>query len=220
MKRAVIVLIVGICGLLMSACGTVATPIWEAPIEPTVLATKLSEEVTSEAHEATVEPSPEPSATELPPTATPEPATAVPATATPAPTEVPTEVVTAEPTVEATAAVVEAGGDDAAITAALAAGDPVAGQQVFIAAAPAPCSTCHLVDSESMLVGPGLLNLADRAGSRVPGLNAVEYIHQSIVDPAAHIVEGYAGGMLPGYDVSLTEQQLNDLIAYLLTLQD
>ncbi len=100
--------------------------------------------------------------------------------------------------------------------------DPASGKQLFNTFQPAAgiaCSTCHRVDSEERLVGPGLLNVGQRAATRVPGLSAVEYLHQSIVSPGAYVVEGYAGLMPKNWGQVFSENQINDLIAYLLTLK-
>jgi len=39
--------------------------------------------------------------------------------------------------------------------------------------------------------GPSFQGISKRAGDRVPGLSAVEYLRQSIVDPSAYMVEGF-----------------------------
>lgn len=197
---------------LLAACGQVATPIWQAAETEEAAETDGSVEialeptVATEAPTATEVPPTEVPPTEVPPTATPEPATATPVPPT----------ATTEPTVEPT--------EEAAASDATAAGDPANGQTLFITGntsvgAP-PCSTCHLADSEAQLVGPGMLNIGERAASRVPELSAVEYLHQSIVEPSAYVVEGFVAGMMPDvYDQAFTEEELNDLITYLLTLE-
>ncbi len=100
--------------------------------------------------------------------------------------------------------------------------DPVSGKQLFNAFQPAAgiaCATCHRVDSEERLVGPGLLNVGIRARTRIAGLSAVEYLHQSIVSPSAYVVEGYADLMPKNWGKVFSEKQIDDLIAYLLTLK-
>jgi len=83
----------------------------------------------------------------------------------------------------------------------------------------APCSSCHYVDSEQMLVGPGMLGLGARAGDEVAGQDAVEYLRNSILHPNDHVVEGYPAQVMPqNYGDFLTEDDINDLIAYLLSL--
>jgi hypothetical protein len=44
-----------------------------------------------------------------------------------------------------------------------------------------------------------------------------QFIHESIVDPDAEIAEGFSGGIMPkNYNTQLSEQQLADLVAFLL----
>jgi cytochrome c oxidase subunit 2 len=44
-----------------------------------------------------------------------------------------------------------------------------------------------------------------------------DYLHQSIMEPSAFVVEGYPDVMPHTYGETLTDQQISDLIAYLLT---
>ena len=81
----------------------------------------------------------------------------------------------------------------------------------------ASCVSCHLTTDET-LIGPGLAGIAERAASRVDGLSAVDYIVDSIVHPANFIVSGYSNLMYAGYGRKLSEQDIADLLAYLLTL--
>lgn len=192
--------------LAVAGCGTVATPEWSARAQETRVAqASTAEHLTEIAPTATPTstltstPLPTSTATPVPPTATPT-AEVVAATATPVP---------ATPTVAAVAA----------------AGDPASGQQIFNtfypeAQFPQGCATCHRVDSEERLIGPGLLNIGTRAASRVSGLSAEAYIHQSIVEPSAFLVPDYPDNLMPHvYGQILTEQQIQDLIAYLMTLK-
>ena len=101
-------------------------------------------------------------------------------------------------------------------------GNAANGKQLFNTFQPAAgisCSTCHRVDSEERLVGPGLLNVGIRAETRVTGLGVVDYLRQSIVQPSAYVVAGYPDIMPKNWGRVFSEQQLNDIIAYLLTLK-
>lgn len=81
------------------------------------------------------------------------------------------------------------------------------------------CATCHHADSEERLVGPGLKGISQRAASRVEGLSAVDYIHQSIVDPSAFVVPDYPDNLMPKvFGQIFTNAQINNLTAYLMTL--
>ena len=80
------------------------------------------------------------------------------------------------------------------------------------------CVTCHALDGDIVLVGPSLTGLADRAGSTVPGMTGAEYVRQAIVDPDAHIVDGFsAGQMAGGWGDLLTTEQIESLVELLLS---
>jgi len=98
-------------------------------------------------------------------------------------------------------------------------GDAAAGETVYSQVASPACNTCHSLDPGVTLVGPSLANIGADAGTRVEGMSAEEYLRESIVEPDAHIVEGFTPGIMPStYNTQLSEQQINDLVAYLLTL--
>ncbi len=117
------------------------------------------------------------------------------------------------------------GGGDTEGEEAAPVGDAENGATLFsqatIGANNAPgCITCHSLEPDVVIVGPSQAGLATRAASRVAGLSAEEYIRQSIVEPNAHIVEGFTEGvMYQFYATDLTEQQIDDLVAYTLTLE-
>ena len=79
------------------------------------------------------------------------------------------------------------------------------------------CMTCHTLDG-SMLVGPSFQGIAGRAGQRIPGVSAEDYLRQSIVDPAVHVVDGYTNLMPADYGATLSEQDIESLVAFLLEL--
>lgn len=102
-------------------------------------------------------------------------------------------------------------------------GDAANGQVLFNTFQPAAsfaCGTCHYVDREDQLIGPGLLNVSLRAESRVPGMSVYDYLHTSIVNPGAFVVPNFPDGLMPrNWAEIYSEQEINDLIAYLMTLQ-
>jgi cytochrome c len=106
--------------------------------------------------------------------------------------------------------------------ATTAGGDAARGQQIFTAGAndAPPCATCHLVaeGGPRSSLGPNLAGVGERAGTRVEGLAARDYLQQSIVDPYAYVVGGYRGVMYPEYGEHLTDDEVADLVAYLMTL--
>lgn len=83
-----------------------------------------------------------------------------------------------------------------------------------------PCSACHqtITGQFGFTIGPNLDGIGERAGMRVDGLTAEEYLLQSILEPERYVVAGYRDIMYPDYSRHLTEQNIHDLIAYLLTL--
>lgn len=96
--------------------------------------------------------------------------------------------------------------------------DPVVrGQAVYESSG---CGACHTLGGLSAgIVGPPLTNIGTIAADRVADLTAEEYIHQSIVDPSAYLVEGYEDLMLKDFAESLSGTQLDDLVAFLLAQQ-
>ncbi len=101
-------------------------------------------------------------------------------------------------------------------------GNAERGAQVFLqgqANTPA-CSTCHhtVTGQYGFSIGPNLARIAERAGARVEGMSAGEYLRQSILEPHDFVVSGYRDIMYPDYLTHLGEQDIEDLIAYLLTL--
>ncbi len=100
-------------------------------------------------------------------------------------------------------------------------GDPERGKELFnspAVAGQAGCTSCHSLEPDVTLVGPSLAGVATRAAQRVPGMSAAEYLKQSLLDPNAYVVEGFPRGVMPTYK-GLSEQDLQDLIAFLLTLK-
>lgn len=115
------------------------------------------------------------------------------------------------------------GGDE---TADSSVGSASRGETLFnqatIGSASAPgCVTCHSLEEGVVIVGPSQYALATRAAGRVAGQSAEEYLHESIVEPNAYIVEGFDSGvMYQTYGEELSEQDINDLVAYMLTLTE
>ena len=95
------------------------------------------------------------------------------------------------------------------------------GRDVFDEPRLGGCAVCHETSGDRRGVGPSLAGVATRAATTVPGLDATQYLLESIVDPDAHIVEGYrAGQMLPTYTDRLSASQIDALVQYLLTLEE
>lgn len=107
-----------------------------------------------------------------------------------------------------------------AIIAALPEGNPEDGEMLYnqrVNGAPT-CLACHLI-VEGRGGGPGLAGYATRAGNTVEGESAELYTYNAIVYPGDYIVPGYSNAMYRGYGEAYTDQQMADMIAYLLTLE-
>ncbi len=93
--------------------------------------------------------------------------------------------------------------------------------QVIIGSASAPgCLTCHSLEPDVVLVGPSHAGLAGRAGSYQEGMSAEDYLRESILDPDAHIVEGFVPGVMPpNLATELKAGEVNDLVVYMMTLK-
>jgi len=101
------------------------------------------------------------------------------------------------------------------------------GKAIFLSDKTA-CKACHAIDTEPAakgLVGPNLTHIGTEAGTLVPGQSAEEYIRTSIVNPNAFIAPKCPTGpctanvMPPTFGQQLSQQELDDLVAYLLSLK-
>ncbi len=101
--------------------------------------------------------------------------------------------------------------------------DPIAGEQLYYensSGTNAGCRICHSLEPNEVIVGPSFYGLAERAVTRVPGLSAEEYIRQSILEPNTYVVPGFPKGqMIQNLGEILTDDQIDDLIAFLMTIK-
>ena len=82
------------------------------------------------------------------------------------------------------------------------------------------CANCHSLDGSILKEdnpAPSLQGIAVLASERVAGLSTVEYLEQSILDPGAFVVEGFKATMDSSYKYLLAEDDINALVAFLLT---
>ncbi|MCA9946018.1 MAG: cytochrome c [Ardenticatenaceae bacterium] len=113
----------------------------------------------------------------------------------------------------------ESGGESSSV------GDVANGERLFnesiIGAASAPgCITCHSLEPGVVIVGPSQSDVGARAETAIEGMSAEDYLRQSIEEPDAHIAEGYTEGvMYQNFGEELTNSQINDLVAFMLTLK-
>ena len=97
------------------------------------------------------------------------------------------------------------------LEAEIAKADPSQGEALF---SKYGCSACHGTQGG---VGPYVVGLGARAGSRRQGYSAVAYLYESITDPNAFTVPGYSAGLMPkNFKDTIPEDQLYSLIAWLL----
>lgn len=95
--------------------------------------------------------------------------------------------------------------------------EALTGPQVFLSYG---CGACHtLTDAGGFgAVAPALDGIGTRAGSTVEGLDARGYITQSILEPNAHIAEGFFAGLMPqDFGDRMSPEELSTLVDYLLT---
>jgi cytochrome c oxidase subunit II len=97
-----------------------------------------------------------------------------------------------------------AGGDDEAA-------ETTDGEELFTSAAqPTACASCHTLEAAGATgtTGPNL----DEA---VPGLDEAQ-LRQAIAEPDAEVAEGFSPGLMPRYGESLSEEQIDALVEYLM----
>ncbi len=78
------------------------------------------------------------------------------------------------------------------------------------------CTACHREGAVNH-IAPAYDGIADRAATRRPPMTAAAYIYESITNPLAYVVEGYNPSMPQNFSQQLSDQELGDIIAYLLT---
>jgi cytochrome c551/c552 len=78
------------------------------------------------------------------------------------------------------------------------------------------CVACHRAGAANN-VAPSFVGIAEAATTRRPPLTAAAYLYESITQPMAHVVEGYAPAMPANYNTRITDQELADMLAYLLS---
>lgn len=82
------------------------------------------------------------------------------------------------------------------------------------------CAACHLLTEGDVKVGPPFYNIANVAGERVAGQDAKTYLYTSVLRPDDYLVDGFEDVMPKGLAKSLTGEDLDAVVAYLLTLKE
>ena len=91
----------------------------------------------------------------------------------------------------------------------------------------ASCKSCHSLEKGRTIVGPSLAGIGSTAGQRIKEADykgtaktGEEYLRESIVNTDAHVVKGFGKGIMPsGYGEGLSQQEVNDLVAYQASLK-
>ena len=99
-------------------------------------------------------------------------------------------------------------------------------QSVIPSAGGAGCASCHSVEKDKMLVGPSMFGVAGRAETVIKSADyrgaaktSEEYLRESIVNPDAFVAKGYSAGVMLKNYAKLSDQEVKDLVAYLLTVK-
>lgn len=81
------------------------------------------------------------------------------------------------------------------------------------------CAICHSIGSKGARA-PDLADMGMVAAGRKQGVSATAYLFESLIDPGAHIVEGYGNIMPPVHKapISLNESELMTMVAFLQSL--
>lgn len=105
----------------------------------------------------------------------------------------------------------------------------ISGADLFSGRAPlaggVPCATCHTLDPHGRAgVGPNLAGIGRRAGARIPGLNAREYLERSIRVHDEFVVPSHQAGIVRAvvgdeYGNLLPDEQIAALVDFLLQQQ-
>ena len=115
--------------------------------------------------------------------------------------------------------------------AATAGGNTDTGKKLFaepvIASASSPgCITCHSLEKGKTLVGPSMAGIATEAAADLKKADykgtaktAEEFLKESIVSPDVMVTQGFQAGIMPKTYTKLSAQEINDLVAYLMTLK-
>lgn len=117
-------------------------------------------------------------------------------------------------------------------SAVAASDDPIAQGQALFQQSPPGCFACHSTVQGVNLAGPTLAGIAAQAEQIISASDykgsakdAAGYIHESIVDPDAYIVEGKSYSakgksfMPHNFNETLTAEQIDHIVSYLMTLK-
>jgi mono/diheme cytochrome c family protein len=107
------------------------------------------------------------------------------------------------------------GGEAAAPPTPTLSPELTAGKSVFVTY----CGACHSPNPDTVIVGPSLAGIAIHGAERVDGLDARAYVYTSILQPSDYLVEGYDDLMPEDLAKKLTGEELDSVVAYVLSLE-
>jgi len=90
-----------------------------------------------------------------------------------------------------------------------------AGQELYEGAG--GCTACHGLGTRApnlLVAEAGLGPIGARCAERVPGDDCKTYLHRSLVEPQAHVVEGFQP-IMPDMSKTLSDAQIWSMVAYL-----
>lgn len=80
------------------------------------------------------------------------------------------------------------------------------------------CASCHQIGSDGGTVGPPLTHVGTVAETRT-ATGAADYLRESVLDPGAYVVPGYPDTMPRGQTRGMSQDDIDDLVRFLLSLK-
>ena len=81
------------------------------------------------------------------------------------------------------------------------------------------CGACHSILEDTVIVGPSMAGIATRAETQNPNQDGRTYLYTSILKPGDFLVDGYENLMPATFGKQLTGEELDTVVAYLMTLE-
>lgn len=81
------------------------------------------------------------------------------------------------------------------------------------------CGACHSILPDTVIVGPSMHGIATRAETQNPKQDGRTYLYTAILKPDDFLVEGYENLMPATFGKQLTGEELDAVVAYLMTLE-
>jgi len=88
------------------------------------------------------------------------------------------------------------------------------------------CVGCHSREQGKSSIGPPVVGLVSRSAETITSDDykgkaetPAGYIRESIMEPGTYVVPGYPDGLMPNYSNTLSQDDLENLVSYLMTYQ-